>query len=338
MDIHRGFNFDDPEDSYWNETGGSTSLNDSSNHETNNSTPARTNLDLESTTEISSAVARLSSQLVKDFELTVGLVNENQATTSERSGTSDPGLALKKYNSIESDDLRSVTSSADATTSKLSNTNSSLLEQIVQHNGAASIVSDCSLGSYSSEVTVQLDYSRLKSEHKKLQKHFETIRKERYKAIPVYEAVKRLGKCQSVSLDLYKSKQDKTNLLEAALDSLDHDIICTVVLFLKRSLTNSLFREMLILKATAAEHYVQYLREAGEHQELVDTLFALGRCDEAAMVEFSLACRKRQPEQRAQALRKCLVSGFSVPALSNECAYVEEYVNLLEGINRFSKK
>lgn len=41
------------------------------------------------------------------------------------------------------------------------------------HRGTASIVSDCSLGSYASEMTVHLDYVRLKTEHKKLKKHFE---------------------------------------------------------------------------------------------------------------------------------------------------------------------
>lgn len=36
-------------------------------------------------------------------------------------------------------------------------------------------MSDCSLGSHSSAVTVNLDYARLRSEHKKLQKHFEVF-------------------------------------------------------------------------------------------------------------------------------------------------------------------
>lgn len=36
---------------------------------------------------------------------------------------------------------------------------------------------------------------------------------------------------------------------------------------------------------------------------------ALGRCEEAAMVEFTIACRKQQNDQKAQALKKCLFSG-----------------------------
>lgn len=76
----------------------------------------------------------------------------------------------------------------------------------------------------------------------------------------------------------------------------------------------------------------------------------MGRCEEAAMIEYMLACRKRQNDQKVQALKKSLVSGkyiefyiknirrkiilnflgFSVNALSNESKYVQEYIGLLE--------
>ena len=56
----------------------------------------------------------------------------------------------------------------------------------------------------------------------------------------------------------------------------------------------------------------------------------MGRTDEAAMVEFVVASRKRQPEAKIHALRKCLISGLSDPTLSNEAKFVEEYITLLE--------
>ncbi|KAI1704636.1 spermatogenesis-defective protein 39 [Ditylenchus destructor] len=279
MHIHRRFNFDDPEDSYWNETGNNTgnqasdlSQSESSRKQSVLSKTSHAsffdNSDLESGGEDLSTTPN-RSRLLEEFESKINLPGPSTWKDAADAITTDPS------------DSKSVQSDKSSVADITKPNSSSKVKP-----ASASIVSDCSLGSYSTDVTVQLDYSRLKSEHKKLQKHFENIRKERYNPLPVYEAVKRLRQCQPVSLDLYKSKQDKLNLLEAALDTCDHDVICVVVLFLKRTLANSIFREILIMKEIAAEHYVQYLRESGDHSELCDTLFALGRCEEAAMFKL----------------------------------------------------
>ena len=102
------------------------------------------------------------------------------------------------------------------------------------------------------------------------------------------------------------------------------------MLFLKKSLSNSSFREILIFKSAAANAYISYLREAGEQDELINSLYSLGKSDEAAMVEFMLASKKRQPDARIQALKKSLISGFSDPTLSSESGHVRDYINLLE--------
>lgn len=47
--------------------------------------------------------------------------------------------------------------------------------RVLSARSAASIVSEGSVGSFSNESTTQLDYSRLKSEHRKLQKHLEVF-------------------------------------------------------------------------------------------------------------------------------------------------------------------
>lgn len=93
---------------------------------------------------------------------------------------------------------------------------------------------------------------------------------------------------------------------------------------------NRIFREVLLFKPEAAKAYMTYLKDSGEYDELIESLFSLGRSDEAAMLEFSLACKKRQPEAKVQALKKCLVSGFSDPTLSHEAGYIKDYIDLLE--------
>lgn len=297
MDKFRSFTFDNPEDSYWNEASNSDNGNNESTYK-----KSENFFDEPSTSSIS----------------------ENKLFDSDKEFTN----ISNKWTDLSFNDVQSLSDkSSIVENSKIDE--SSNFERKITHIGSASILSDCSLGSHSSAFTVNLDYARLRLEHKKLQKHFENIRKERFQPLPVKDTIKRLKKCQPVSLDLYKTKKQKLDLLEVALDSLDHDIIITVILYLKNTLSKSIFCEILITTESAADHYILYLRESNKATDLVDTLFALGRSDEAAMFEFSAACRLRQPKLKIQALQQCLVSGFSVPILEHEIKYVQEYINSL---------
>uniref|UniRef100_A0A914HYI0 Uncharacterized protein n=1 Tax=Globodera rostochiensis TaxID=31243 RepID=A0A914HYI0_GLORO len=124
-----------------------------------------------------------------------------------------------------------------------------------------------------SDLTVHLDYTRLKTEHQKLKKYFESACDSRYKTPPVHETARRLCRAEPVALDLYKSHREKMELLQAALAECDWDGIMTVLLFIKRTLSNALFRQCLMEHPKAARHYITYLRETGDSTELADTLF-----------------------------------------------------------------
>lgn len=180
-----------------------------------------------------------------------------------------------------------------------------------------------------SDFTVHLDYARLKSEHRKLKKYFENAYDNRYRTPSVTETIRRLARCEPVPLDFYKSKKEKWDLLDAALELDDWDVVITVILFLKQTLDNSLFRQCLLERPTAAQHYVTYLHESGEKQELLDTLFGLGRIADAAVLEFAQASRCKDPKKQLEALRNCLLSGFSHPELVNERRHLEEWITLL---------
>lgn len=54
----------------------------------------------------------------------------------------------------------------------------------------------------------------------------------------------------------------------------------------------------------------------------------LGRTDDAAMVEYSIACRKRSPDAKLQALKKTLNSATTT--LSNESMFIAQHIALLE--------
>lgn len=48
------------------------------------------------------------------------------------------------------------------------------------------------------------------------------------------------------------------------------------------------------------------------------------------MVELALALQKKQPGQKVSALRKCIQSGLSSPALQTEAIFAQEKIKLLE--------
>ncbi|GMT10459.1 hypothetical protein PFISCL1PPCAC_1756, partial [Pristionchus fissidentatus] len=195
----------------------------------------------------------------------------------------------------------------------------------------ASLVSECSASSLPSEANkLDLDYNRLRAEHRKLQKHLETVRNDRYRALDVNETVRRMLTGDTVSLDLYKSKEDKMRLLDAAIAIVDHHVILAVLYFLKSTLMDTFFRDILMRKSEAAEVYIEHLKLMKEIPELTTTLFALGRNSEAAMIELSGACKPREVKSRVGAVRRCLTSSFSDPTLSTEAALVSDHINMME--------
>ncbi|VDN05054.1 unnamed protein product [Thelazia callipaeda] len=191
------------------------------------------------------------------------------------------------------------------------------------------VISEGSAESVSSYATAQLDYSRLKAEHRKLQKHLEQVRLERYRPSDPEVTVRRLLQNDPVSLDLYRSMNEKLDLLEAALDSYDGNVILAVLLALERSLETSLFMNILNQKPSAAHHYVAYLKQMKSFDQLITTLLALNRMEEALLVMYRVSYMK-QPSERISYLKKCLHLGAKDPSLEMFCKSVNEYIDLLE--------
>ncbi|VDO10702.1 unnamed protein product [Haemonchus placei] len=277
--IKKKFTFDDPEDSYWNESGSnSSSLFDDLPSKQWAARAAVDNL-FEQREILSARVPQQLSTVPKPITNSVG---DNNVQSTE---------AVDEFIIHKKADFK-----VEVETSPL-------------HAGgpsAASVISECSVSSLPSDAhRLDLDYSRLKAEHRKLQRHLEAVRHDRYRAPDVKEAVRRLLKGDPVSLEWYRSKEEKVQLLEAAIDIVDGNVILAVVLFLKSTLMDSLFRDLLLRKPQAADEYIAYLKTTRDYDELTTTLFALGRNADAAMVEFSAAIRNQVSEQKV-----CFVEVF----------------------------
>ncbi|KAK0410698.1 hypothetical protein QR680_005282 [Steinernema hermaphroditum] len=326
----RRFNFSNPEDSYWNESGNANGVGGS----------AAFNLfDDVSSFDGNAAIARAALDDLFDTREKFAFDDASSFAGSEVPTSIDEEidhLAKSFPNSTPSRERAATCPLVPDKTlcdlNKLAQSNEGFtaLDKKKDKLSTASVVSDCSIGSFSSESTAQIDFSRLKSEHKKLQRHLENVRSERFRPPDVEESIKRLLRCEPVPLDLYRTKAQKLELLDAAIRAIDSDVILTVVLFLKRSLTDSIFREILLRKPDAADAYIAHLEDISDFSELTHTLFSLGRNEDAAMMEFCAASRKATTDGKIQALKKAMNSGFSSPILSSESKLVAEYIDLLE--------
>ncbi|MCP9257096.1 BMA-SPE-39 [Dirofilaria immitis] len=289
MAAHRKFTFDNPEDSYWNSNDPITLPFADNNSSITNAAAARAALEdlfeckVRFGSEDGSSNAESESLSVTENAAEQNLRNGSVNLLKASIGTSIPNRPILQLDENHSFDRKY-----------------SLKSATVFSKSTASVISDGSGESLSSNVTAQLDYSRLKSEHRKLQKHLEQVRLERYRAADPEHTVRRLLRNDSVSLDLYRSKKEKLGLLEAALESYDGNVIIAVVLALERSLETSVFLDIIKQKPVAVNHYTAYLKDMKNFDQLTSTLLALNRMEEVALVLYSVACRK-QPSERIDA-------------------------------------
>ncbi|VDN17172.1 unnamed protein product [Gongylonema pulchrum] len=210
MAAHRKFTFDDPADSYWNANG-----------------PANVSLfgDVPSTSNAAAARAALEDL----FESRIPFGSDDGSSNTE----SEPVLTVNLFKNGAGGATSGLSSLRSTEVCLFIIVKENSLDRKFSSKSAASIVSDGSADSFSNNATAQLDYSRLKSEHRKLQKHLEVfvlnqVRLERYRAADPEVTIRRLLRGDSVTLDLYRSKKEKLNLLDAALDSYDGNVIIAV--------------------------------------------------------------------------------------------------------------
>ncbi|XP_066995521.2 spermatogenesis-defective protein 39 homolog [Anabrus simplex] len=153
---------------------------------------------------------------------------------------------------------------------------------------------------------------------------------DRWTPPPVNTTLTKIFLGHPYSLELYRSLELKTELLDASIKLGDGNAILAVVLFLVKTLKKSLVYKLLSTRPDAVAHYVQYLDTRMQLNELTDLLTYLGRNRDAAMKHFRVAVRSKHDAQRQlQRLRACASNHFSGPD-SRDGEFVNNYIKLLE--------
>ncbi|KAJ3639301.1 hypothetical protein Zmor_002666 [Zophobas morio] len=119
---------------------------------------------------------------------------------------------------------------------------------------------------------------------------------------PAEETIRRMFHAENFMLNTYRSFENKLQLLDAAIDIGDGNIIITVILFLSKTLNNNKFFTQLSRRKVAVRHYANYLIEKNSLQELADLYMATGHI--SYMKDIYCLLSKDIPNQNVQKLKQ----------------------------------
>lgn len=140
------------------------------------------------------------------------------------------------------------------------------------------------------------------------------------------KTVHRLQQGKNVSMERFRSLQDKLLLLDFAVNAHDGNAITAVLIFLKRTLSKEvLFRE-LESRQTALRHFIHFLTETHEQGLLLDLLRALGQVEDAALLQYKEHLSISDENKRRDFLKACI----SLPFSAEDSAHVQDHFTLLE--------
>ena len=129
------------------------------------------------------------------------------------------------------------------------------------------------------------------------------------------------------------SREKKFQLLDRAIERCDGNAITRIIIWLKESLKRdpNLMKD-LINRPAAMNHYICYLKDMKEFDELFELLTTLNRSEEAAFLEYQRKLEQNKDGKvRAGALRSTMDIHFrSQRELKFESELIGEQIRLLE--------
>uniref|UniRef100_A0A1B0DDE1 Vps16 C-terminal domain-containing protein n=1 Tax=Phlebotomus papatasi TaxID=29031 RepID=A0A1B0DDE1_PHLPP len=155
------------------------------------------------------------------------------------------------------------------------------------------------------------------------------FQEERYPP-PASVIVSRLLIGRPVSLEVYRSLAQKTELLDEAIASGNGDAILRIVLFLSRSLKKKILYQLLQNRPEAVNHYINYLSTRLQVSECVDLWTILGKQQEAAMFQYRLAVTTSNVDLKRRKLAKVHSDYFLQPGASQFHAFRREFAVYLK--------
>ncbi|CAI9730812.1 spermatogenesis-defective protein 39 homolog isoform X1 [Octopus vulgaris] len=176
---------------------------------------------------------------------------------------------------------------------------------------------------------------KLEAEVISLKHSLRTADREKWLKPPISETLKRIRDGEAHSgINMYRTREDKVEILNKATESHDGNIIITVVLFLRQTLKDSIFHDILKSHPIAANHYISHMRALKNYSELIYFLKGMDMHEEAAMTMYKQAISCKDLANKFSSLKKCLQEyKSSYPGMSTELWLIESQLALLEWQN-----
>ncbi|XP_043654785.1 vacuolar protein sorting-associated protein 16B [Drosophila teissieri] len=108
---------------------------------------------------------------------------------------------------------------------------------------------------------------------------------------------------KTAPLEMFKSLQEKQQLMDTLMAQGGGHAVITVLLFLRRTLNTTQFHGILRERPKALEQYLSYLRESGDLASHIELLQLFGRHQEAALKQFEAALASGDASSRKKHLQ-----------------------------------
>lgn len=147
---------------------------------------------------------------------------------------------------------------------------------------------------------------------------------------PISTTVTNLLMGKPCLLNIYKSLKEKEELLDEVISCGNGDAILQAVMFLKDTLNQKLFHQVISPRSQAVDHYVNYLSTTMKISESSDLFVLLGRHKEAALLQLKVAALAKNADERLQKLKRVqqLICQFRISPFLNQ--QVRNNIALLE--------
>uniref|UniRef100_A0A8C2X890 Spermatogenesis-defective protein 39 homolog n=1 Tax=Cyclopterus lumpus TaxID=8103 RepID=A0A8C2X890_CYCLU len=141
------------------------------------------------------------------------------------------------------------------------------------------------------------------------------------------ETVHRMQQGKVVSLEKFRSLQDKLLLLDSCVAAHDGNVITAVLIYLKRTLSKEvLFRE-LEPRQTALSHLIHYLTETRDQRLLLELLrYTCLTCFCFQLLQYKEHLSIADENKRRDFLKSCL----SLPFSPEDSSHVQDHYTLME--------
>ncbi|XP_029942807.1 spermatogenesis-defective protein 39 homolog [Salarias fasciatus] len=140
------------------------------------------------------------------------------------------------------------------------------------------------------------------------------------------ETVRRMQHGKAVSLEKFRSLQDKLLLLDSAVLGHHGNVITAVLIHLKRTLSKDVLFAELRSRQTALRHFVQYLTETRDQDLLLELLRSLNRTEDVALLQYREQLSLSDAPRRRDFLKTCL----SLPFSADDLAHIQDQHDLLD--------